>query len=376
MHETAIGAEQSTLVEDKELWGRLKEKLKSTGAGFFTMESGLEILLLKRIFTKDEARVYIALENKMELLDDIAMRLNLSVEELQPLLDGMCRKMMLISTKTNPVFYRPMLFVPGIAEFSFLRANQENDRETTALHYKYWNTTEKRLTSPFLRSVPVGQAIEKNALVAPYDDVMAIINRAEKIAVMPCACDVLHRANGRNTEGPIERCLAVGVAAEMVTENGYARYISHQEAVIILDACEEAGFIPQLENLNEPTHICHCGKNCFEILQKKLLEKPAETCGSNYYIEVDIGACTACGLCIDRCVLQAIAVTPQGKPKVDLERCLGCGLCVTKCQTGALRIKEKDKQNRYTPTETHWSAISPTDIMHELEQYKDIIKAI
>ena len=55
---------------------------------------------------------------------------------------------------------------------------------------------------------------------------------------------------------------------------------------------------------------------------------------SNYYVDVNPAVCEACGECVDRCQMEAVAVNETAL--VDLARCIGCALCVTTCPSGAM----------------------------------------
>ncbi len=47
-----------------------------------------------------------------------------------------------------------------------------------------------------------------------------------------------------------------------------------------------------------------------------------------------------CGVCLDRCQMQAI--TEEGaEVSLNPDRCIGCGLCVSTCPTGALSLVRK-----------------------------------
>lgn len=46
--------------------------------------------------------------------------------------------------------------------------------------------------------------------------------------------------------------------------------------------------------------------------------------------------CKKCGLCMRRCQVQAISMTP--KPHIDREKCLGCGACYSACRNHAVSI--------------------------------------
>ena len=54
--------------------------------------------------------------------------------------------------------------------------------------------------------------------------------------------------------------------------------------------------------------------------------------------EVDREVCTACGLCIKWCPVEAISMV-EGKAQIDLEVCYGCAECLTTCKFDAIENK-------------------------------------
>jgi Fe-S-cluster-containing hydrogenase component 2 len=53
--------------------------------------------------------------------------------------------------------------------------------------------------------------------------------------------------------------------------------------------------------------------------------------------QVDSEKCTGCGLCVDACPVEAIALE-NDKAKVDADKCVDCGRCVEECSNEAIRI--------------------------------------
>lgn len=68
----------------------------------------------------------------------------------------------------------------------------------------------------------------------------------------------------------------------------------------------------------------------------------------------DSEECIACGLCVDRCPMEAQSLQPATESNsptgeasvVDREKCIGCGVCVVTCPVEALtleRIEDPDE---------------------------------
>ena len=72
---------------------------------------------------------------------------------------------------------------------------------------------------------------------------------------------------------------------------------------------------------------------------------------SNYRVRTSPGTCKACGLCVERCPVEALrledspeAANKKGKAAVlDPELCLGCGVCVYKCPTKSLILERREE---------------------------------
>ena len=57
-------------------------------------------------------------------------------------------------------------------------------------------------------------------------------------------------------------------------------------------------------------------------------------------IVVDTTLCGGCGVCVDRCQMDALTLEDD-RVVLNSTRCIGCGLCVSTCPTGSLTLVRK-----------------------------------
>jgi len=73
---------------------------------------------------------------------------------------------------------------------------------------------------------------------------------------------------------------------------------------------------------------------------------------ANYVAEINPLTCTACGICEERCQVDAIALKDDGVRIVRRESCIGCGLCVTGCPAETARQRRKPDDEIVAPPAT------------------------
>jgi NAD-dependent dihydropyrimidine dehydrogenase PreA subunit len=203
--------------------------------------------------------------------------------------------------------------------------------------------------TPVMHTVPVNRELVTKWPVAPYEDVLAILEDQKTIALADCICRKTARLNGRGCDKPLETCMLFGSHADYYVENGMGRYITVAEAQAVARRSAEAGLVMQPFNSQKVGGMCSCCGDCCGVLRSfKLQPKPAEAVQSNYFAVVDEDLCTGCGTCVERCQMEAVAV-PEDMAVIDLDRCIGCGLCVTTCPTEALRLERKPEEALYVP---------------------------
>jgi len=332
------------------IYEKLRARLDDLATGYPATESKIEIRLLERLFTEEEAELYLQLSPFLEKPRDVAKRLKRDVEELAPLLERMAQKGLLFrKRKGDLVRYSAVPYVVGIYEFQVGRMDKEFARD----HEEYFETaigkTIQSFKTPVMRTIPINQQLVADYPVAPFEDVLNIIENQKKIAIAPCVCRTTKRLTGEECDKPVENCFSFGSHAEYYVENGMGRFITIDEAKEIVKKNEEAGLVMQPFNSQKIGGMCSCCGDCCGVLRSlKMHPRPAEMVQSNYFARVDEDECTGCETCLERCQMDAIDVV-DGIAGINLERCIGCGLCVTTCPVDAIELAKKPEDQLYEP---------------------------
>ena len=332
-----------------DVYQRLAAHLDNLPAGYPATETGVELRILKRLFSAEEAEIATGLGMMPEPCEAIAARLGQDAETLAPTLEAMSRKGLIFrNSKNGQLTYMAAQFVVGIWEYHVNDLDEALIRDVNEyipyLMKKGWTD----LKTKQLRVIPVSQSVNAEMSVTPYEAAEQIVRQQSKIVVAPCICRREHAMVGEGCDKPLEACLTFGSGAYYYEQNGLGREISQDEALGLLKTAEEAGLVLQPSNSQRPINICMCCGCCCQVLKNmRRLEKPALAVHTNYYAEVIAEDCTGCETCIERCQMDAIAVDDVAA--VDLGRCIGCGLCITACPTDAMVLKPKDADAHYVP---------------------------
>jgi len=337
----------------EDVFTRLAHHLDSLPIPFPPSDSGVELKILRQWFTSQEAEIATVLTLMPEPVAAIAERLELDTDKLASILNDMSKKGIIfrIVTKNGRKLYAVAQFVPGMFEFHVndldLELIKDADEYLETWMGKGWfaNKTTPSRVVPISESIPVGMN------VMPYESAREVIQQQARIGVTECICRKMNKIRGNACEHPLEVCLMFGVGADYYVENAIGRYVTHEEALEILKTGEEAGLVLQPYNAQNPTNICMCC-SCACSVMKTLykMDKPAEVIHSNFYVRIDEDDCTSCGLCLERCQMNAI--TLDDIARVNRNRCIGCGACVVACEFGAIRLCQKDESERYVPPAT------------------------
>ncbi|HSV95723.1 MAG TPA: 4Fe-4S dicluster domain-containing protein [Spirochaetota bacterium] len=303
------------------------------------------IEILKILFTPDEAAVALAMSFKAGSIGKIAAAASLPEPETEKRLEAMANKGILFSkSKDGKKIYGLVPLIPGVFEFPFMKSDgspmyQRLGRLWEEYHHEALGASFAGNPTPLMRVVAVEKSLKAENRVHPYEEVKHFINSANFIALADCAC----RTSVGKCDKPKDVCLIFEGAGEFLVERGFARHITREEGMRVLDRSEEAGLVHTSNNSAEKANlICNCCPCCCTVLRGKTqIKHPHAFEPSRFEARVSGADCTGCGVCADeRCPVKAIEMK-EGIAVANAVECIGCGLCVTGCPTEAIYLAER-----------------------------------
>ncbi|MFW9782691.1 MAG: ATP-binding protein [Candidatus Heimdallarchaeota archaeon] len=345
--------------EELNVYRDLQKHLDELPVGFPPTKSGVELNLLKYLFTSEEAKVAAKLSFSYESIEEIHKRIedsSISIEDLEKILDNSVKKGAIhYKRKGDEKLYANAMLVIGIFEYQVNRLTMEFMDLLKQYGQEAFDVEMFRTRIPQTRIIPVEKSLTHENAVETYNNVRTIIENTEgPIALANCICrqkqDIRRERDPCKLTNRYETCLGFGYMAQMYIDQGWAREITKEAALDVLNKNEEIGLVLQPGNAQRPYFICSCCGCCCGLLRDlKKMNNPVRFMKTKFYAEVDPELCTGCGICLDRCQMDALTLVDDISI-VNRKKCLGCGLCVVTCSAEAINLK--DKENKSSPPKT------------------------
>jgi Pyruvate/2-oxoacid:ferredoxin oxidoreductase delta subunit len=322
---------------------KLRDFLDQFPLGYPPTDSGVELKILRRLFSAEEAEITVQLTPLPEETAAIAARAGLPEEDLANRLEDMAKNGLIFRIRRNDkTLFMAAPFMIGIYEYSVKKI----DRELAALFKQYYDEAYQvemaRSNVPGFKVIPLQQNIQVDMTLLPYHKIEEDIRSARIIAVTECVCRKEAALTGHQCEHPVENCLSFGVAAEFYIENGMGRQIAADEAIAIVNAADASGLVHAGANAKHLSNICNCCPCCCASMKGITTEDHGRQKFMNALFEavIDASQCTACEMCLDRCPVDAITV--EETAIVNRDKCLGCGLCAGDCAVEAISMNLRE----------------------------------
>lgn len=292
---------------------------------------------LAGVLTDEEAELAVKLGvRKPKTLAEIVKLSGLEEKKCEAQLEEMSRKGLLEYNWENPKHekqYVLPMYVPGCAEFFNMNANILDSNPEMGTFFEHMSRLPLEKITPFvpeggagigMHVIPVEKAIEMENESVDLEHISHWLNKYEgKYAASPCSCRRSRLTHGEGcADDPEGWCIAVGDMADYVVETQKdGRYIDKAEALEILKAAEDNGFVHQITNIdgaNKIFAICNCNVNvCYALRTSQLFNTPNMS-RSAYVAKVEKANCVACGKCVEFCPAGAVKL---GQKLCDKEGC-------------------------------------------------------
>jgi Pyruvate/2-oxoacid:ferredoxin oxidoreductase delta subunit/Fe-S cluster biosynthesis and repair protein YggX len=355
-----------------DVYERVAEALDRLPDGFPRTDSGVELRIIKLILSPEEASLASELRES-EPLDAIAERTGLSIEETEAKLAKMAEKGIVKAGmkdgKRTFKLVSMMGWMGQLVERNVIREDRLTPlddidmRQLIQLHEEWlaegaYVATHK-YSPPHSRVVPAQKALSRDQLL-PWDDFDVILRSAKSFGVSHCNCRLEKDCLGiRKCDSPTKVCVFFSpVEGQPYPYRNTLAYqnLSKQEFLGILENAEEIGLVHTMVNVNVDGGegygwICNCCGDCCTALRGITqfgLTPGVAVAPANYFSVIDHDKCNQCGLCIQRCQVDAISAE-GGAIAVDRDKCIGCGICVTGCPVDAARMERKSEAEIVQP---------------------------
>ena len=344
---------------DKDIYQQLIDWLKKTWWGLPDSEHLMPTV--RSFYNPEEAALLTGIPFSGRSLEELAEMKGTAPEELAPRLDALARRGVVwrnqkgdsIRYSLNDSFF-VFLRGPYWAEHPD-EATKSTANPFNKYFYDGFMDQFREAHTKGLRTIPIDKTVEDPRRILPYEDVVKFVDSQDYCTVSFCPCRQrkLLDPDSKVCDHPMEVCLHFGRLGHYIVENGLGREITREETKEILEQAAESGLVHAISNWQEGADtICNCCMCCclfFEAYHVLKHHKSHDV--SNYRVRTTPETCKACGLCVQRCPMEALrledssaATNKKGKVSVlDPDRCIGCGVCVYKCPTQSLILERKEE---------------------------------
>ena len=345
-----------TTTEDiDDAYKRLAEVLNRIPNSYASVEDGTHLKVLRWIFTPEEADLASRLKLRGETVEEIADRLELHTEGMEPKLETMYEKGQIRAWNSSTGRrYALMPFAVGIYEEQLGRM----DKEFAQLAEDYFvkgGGGELFSTEPAVfRVIPINEAVKTELEIYPYDVAEEMIKNSKSWGLRECICKKQQELLDNPCKYPKSVCLIFSPKKENAfDEDELTQSITMEESLKILHEAEEAGLVHCTMNIQSGNnYICNCCTCCCNVLRGVSHSgTPHAFVKANFIVSVDGELCSGCGTCVERCQFDALSI-PEDISVVNPDLCIGCGVCVITCPEGALVLESLKEEEKKKPVES------------------------
>ena len=330
---------------------KLANELDRIPNGFPRTKSGVELKLLAKLFSPEDAALAATLSMNPKSLIEIAEENGIEEREAKSRLIGMVKKG-LIDLKREEGRGFVFNLIPFVVGF-YERQNAKIDKEFAELFEQYYHESfhQTMLSQPSVhRIIPLEKAIPVDIDVMPYEKASTYLDQAQSWGVLDCICRVQKKLIGQGCDHTVKNCLVFSPKPGAFQKSEDIESLSREQALEVLAEADREGLVHSVNNAqSEVYYVCNCCTCSCGVL-RGMVEYGSQNsiARSDFYALVDADLCSGCEACLDRCAFNAMAMV-DGICEVDREACYGCGLCIDTCETEALSLVQKGPEELAPP---------------------------
>lgn len=316
---------------------------------------------LEILFTPEEADLatHLSVDPKRLTAEDVAESSGRPVEEIEQALAQLVEKGVVIGfggqymLPVTPLLVNYHPFRDTDDEDTLKAADLYQEYYIKDGFYKFYESSAAG--TPHRRAVPVDQSIAGGQQVLSHEAIDSYLDSAGMgaYALAPCPCrNRTEKMGVRECKDkfPVASCLFIGTPAMLMATQPAGKQVSREEAKEYLEESRKQGLVMMTDNAEVMTDgvICLCCGCCCSITRGLIKwDNPSAFARSDFVAKVS-DECVACGVCVDRCMFDAISIDDdEGKAQIAEDKCMGCGVCTVTCPTEALRLERLEREHIY-----------------------------
>jgi electron transport complex protein RnfB len=198
------------MIVSEDVYAGLRAFLDAMPGGFPATNTGIEIKILKKLYSPDEAELTMKLKEDPEQVSEIANRIGMKERELAEKLKDMAQKGLIFRVREDgKPLSRAVQFLIGIYEFQLKNLDAEFS-QLFEEYLPYYGMAMSGLKTGQLRRIPLGSVVKVTRGVVPYNDVRELIKNKDFISVQQCICRKEQGLLGKECSYPQEVCIGFG----------------------------------------------------------------------------------------------------------------------------------------------------------------------
>ena len=136
-----------------DLYEKLGQRLDDMATGYPATQNGIELKILKKIFTDSDVEMFLMLTPMLETPQSVADRLNLPEKETAAHLENMAKRGILFRQKKNDIVrYAAIPFVVGVFEFQLNTVDEILARDLEVYYNQALGKTFQSWSTPVMRT--------------------------------------------------------------------------------------------------------------------------------------------------------------------------------------------------------------------------------